>query len=172
VLVLDGDLRKPSIARAIGGATPAGWLNDALAAPAETLPVSRDPHSPLSFLPSRPTVAAPQDLLASPAMRRLLRQAGEVYDFVLVDSPPLLVVSDALAMAPLLDGTVLIARWRQTTREAVALAVAELARTETPLLGVVLNQVDLRRGVFTSNDPETYRRGALAKYYGSAAAGP
>ena len=78
-------------------------------------------------------------------MAALLAEVGSWYDTVLVDTPPLLPVTDAAAIAPAADGVLLVTRFRKTTRDQVAAAVAAISSVSVPLLGTVLNMVP-RRG--------------------------
>src|SRR4051812_3392240 len=91
-------------------------------------------------------------------MAALLAEVGSWYDTVLVDTPPLLPVTDAAAIAPAADGVLLVTRFRKTTREQVAAAVAAISAVSVPLLGTVLNMVP-RRG------PRAYAR--YHTYYAS-----
>jgi tyrosine-protein kinase len=90
-------------------------------------------------------VANPPALLASPAMAELLRTLTDDYDYVLIDAPPPLEVSDAMPLMALVDGIVLVARIGHT-REVFAQRLAQLiGRTATaPVLGAVVNCVPRR----------------------------
>jgi polysaccharide biosynthesis transport protein len=174
VLLVDADLRRPSIASALGDRSPrgysnGGWLNDILETGTNDIwPVRTDPHSRLSYLASRETDAAPQDLLGSPAMRGVLKRAARDYDVVLVDAPPIVAVSDALILSPMVEATLVVARWRRTPKDALSLTMAHLAHAGARVIGTVLNQVDVERGVFASGDPDAYRRLADRYYSGTS----
>jgi Mrp family chromosome partitioning ATPase/capsular polysaccharide biosynthesis protein len=111
----------------------------------------------LSVLAGGGTVANPPALLASPAMRELLRAAAADFDYVLIDAPPLQ-VSDVMPLLREVDGIVIVARLEHT-REASAQRLTQLlSRSSTaPVLGVVANSVsraDMRRYGFSSADGE------------------
>jgi Mrp family chromosome partitioning ATPase len=174
---LDADLRHPSVAAAMGDGSSDGWLNDALVLEEGSgtwptvWPVRADRWSRLQYMASRRTAeAAPQDLLASPAMHGVLERAAHEYDIVLVDSPPVLAAADALILASQVEATLVVVRWRRTPRDALALAVSQITRAGGRLIGAVLNEVDVEHGVFDHGDPEAYRQGAVARYYGARGA--
>jgi len=84
-------------------------------------------------------------LVASEAMRTLLAQVREEYDLVIVDTPPVNIITDAAILAANADGVILVARVGVTESAALSYAVEQLRNVRAPLLGVVLNDIDLRR---------------------------
>lgn len=141
VLVVEADLRRPEMATLLGLDGSAG-LTDVLAGRLEVQKVIQ-PWASGSFdvLASGPLPPNPSELLASRQMAALLEELRDRYDVVLVDSPPLLPVTDAAAMAPATDGAILVCRSKNTTREQVSRAVAALAAVSVPLLGTVFTMV-------------------------------
>jgi tyrosine-protein kinase Etk/Wzc len=87
----------------------------------------------------------PAELLGSPRMRSLLERLEAQYDAVLFDAPPLTVVTDAALLGTHADGVILVARAGATERGAIAYAVEQLNNVRAPLLGAVLNDVDVRK---------------------------
>ena len=92
-------------------------------------------------LVSGPLPPNPSELLASRQMAALLGELRARYDVVLVDSPPLLPVTDAAALSPATDGAILVCRFKKTTREQVGQGAAALAAVSVPLLGTVFTMV-------------------------------
>ena len=92
-------------------------------------------------LASGPLPPNPSELLASHQMATLMGELRDRYDVVLVDSPPLLPVTDAAAMAPATDGAILVCRFKKTTREQVGRGVAALGAVSVPVLGTVFTMV-------------------------------
>lgn len=141
VLLVDADLRRPSLHRAF--ALPAeGGLADVLEGRAgwQSL-VHRGGSEGLDVLPAGTCLAGAAELLSTPAMRRLLEDAMEEYDFVVVDAPAMLInAADARILASLVDGVVLVARSGATPREMLARAL----RVVPNVVGVILNDVDIR----------------------------
>ncbi|WP_217909768.1 polysaccharide biosynthesis tyrosine autokinase [Pseudenhygromyxa sp. WMMC2535] len=100
----------------------------------------------------------PAELLDSPSARRTLAELRERFDVVIIDSPPVLPVTDPLILAPRVDGVVLVARCRATTRTDVIRALTTLRQGDTNLLGVVLNELDARdEGRRYTSEYYTYR---------------
>ncbi len=96
----------------------------------------------LSVLTSGPAPAANSGLLYSPGLAKLLARLREEYDFVLIDTPPVLPAADARVFGQLADGVILVARAGQTAREAAAAAHARLAADDIRVLGLILNDWD------------------------------
>jgi capsular exopolysaccharide synthesis family protein len=141
VLLVDADLRRPSIASVLGLEGAAG-LTTVLLGQAEVDDVVQPwGSSGLHVLPSGPLPPNPTELLGSLPMRRLLGELRAAYDYVVIDSAPLLPVADSTVVAGLVDGTLLLVNARKARRHQVAESVRTLGRVEAPVLGVVLNQV-------------------------------
>lgn len=142
--LMEGDLRHPRIESVLNINPAAGLgevlagnlaLNDALV-PAQGIPG-------LAILPVRELTGSPADLLASEKMKSALATLREQFDHVVIDSPPMLSFSDARALATLSDAVILISRYGYTTRRAIARSAELLEGIQAPVLGVVLNDMDL-----------------------------
>lgn len=94
------------------------------------------------LLPAATTVANPSLLLESERFSAMIDQCAELFDCILIDTPPLESVADALQIAPHTDGIVLVVRSGVTSRKLVENAVGQIKRTGVPLLGMVLNRVE------------------------------
>jgi succinoglycan biosynthesis transport protein ExoP len=163
VLLIDSDLRRPSvhlrfrIANKVGltsvltGKTP---LQEAIA----SVPAVPSLH----ILPAGPIAPMPAELLGSLQMQRLIEGLRANYDFILIDTPPVLTVTDAAVLVSISDGVVLVLRYGQASRNVVARASEILLRSGAHLLGVVLNAVDLQ-----SSDYAEYYGRAYNDYYQS-----
>ena len=75
----------------------------------------------------------------------MLRAARECYDYVLIDTPPVLGLPDVKALSSLADAIVFVVRWDRTKRDAATAALKQLADVGAKVSGVVLNQVDIKR---------------------------
>jgi capsular exopolysaccharide synthesis family protein len=137
VVVVEADLRKPGVADLLGLERSAG-LTDVLAGRTRCEQVVQSwGGGRFDVLTSGPLPPNPSELLASGQMRNLFGELRRRYDVVLVDSPPLLPVTDAAVMAPATDGVILVCRFRTTTGEQVRRAVAALDAVSAHLLGTV-----------------------------------
>lgn len=99
----------------------------------------------LFFLPSGPTPPRPAELLGSDRMSFLLSYLKRQFDILIIDSPPILLTSDALLIAPQTDGVVLVVKSGLMKRELVKKSVEQLQRAKANLIGVALNQVDVKK---------------------------
>jgi protein-tyrosine kinase len=142
VLLVDGDLRNPSIHRYLDLPSGPGLVDYLVSGDpiAESL-VHPEGLANLVVLPAGKSTSEPTELLGSPAMVELVKELKHFYPdrYVLFDLPPLL-YADPLAFAPLVDGIILIAEAGRTPREEIVRAI-ELLK-EFPVLGFVLNKMD------------------------------
>jgi capsular exopolysaccharide synthesis family protein len=140
VLLVDADMRRPVVHRLLPMEREPG-LSDVLVGEAEPGDAIRTltPHN-LSVLPAGTTSPNPAELLGSEAFSRLLSYAREHFETVIIDSPPVLSVADATVIAPVVDGTLVVACVNQTHRQALAHAVEQLRLVKGSVLGVLLNR--------------------------------
>jgi succinoglycan biosynthesis transport protein ExoP len=151
-LLIDADLRNPSLSRRLIGAT-----SDATAHTAGTIEVLTgkapleqvllaDPATGLHILPTvvQERIANTNDILTSAAMRTLLDQLRGRYDFVILDLPPLGPVVDARAMAPMIDAFLMVIDWGRTKIDVVTEALQSSEAIRDRLLGAVLNKVNVK----------------------------
>jgi succinoglycan biosynthesis transport protein ExoP len=145
VVIIDSDLRKPRQARIFGinsngGPGLSGYLSS-LIEPADIIKPTGVPN--LSLVPSGHLPSNPIELLTSERMDGLVAFLKRGFDFVLFDTPPILAVSDALAMGPMADAIILIARGGLTPVQAIRQAKQKLDAHKLRCHGVIINGVDL-----------------------------
>lgn len=149
VLIIDADFRKPGIASAMGMSNEKGLSNilrgelslDEVVLQSEALPN-------LWVLPAGAAPANPTDLLSSPDMGKLIDELRQRFEHVVVDSPPILLMTDATVLSILSDGVVLVVEGGVTPMGAVVRAHRIIENAGGKILGVVLNKVDVRRGTY------------------------
>lgn len=141
VLIIEGDLRRPKAADLLGVDRTVG-LTSVLA---QRVPLQQAIQvwngGLIDVLASGPVPPNPSELLASRHTGALLGELRQRYDIILVDTPPLLPVTDAAAIAPFTDGVILVCRSEQTNRTQVAAATEALRAVDSPLRGTVLTMV-------------------------------
>jgi capsular exopolysaccharide synthesis family protein len=141
VLVIDADLRRPSLHRALDVLREPG-LTNLLIGDAEARETIRPNVLPnLDFLPSGPFPPNPSELLNSKGMGRLLEELEGRYDQIVIDSPPVLAVTDAAVLAVHTDGAVLVLRSGETEQRTAERSVDQLRRVGVRVFGAVLNEV-------------------------------
>jgi succinoglycan biosynthesis transport protein ExoP len=168
VLLIDCDMRKKSLSDMLGPGTNAlddhPDLGDVLNGEALYTDAIHSDRAGLDFIPSRPSLFAPQDLLSRRSMPKIIEQCRRSYDIILLDSPPVAAVSDALILSRYVDQTLFLVRWDRTPREIAKLTTRKLLAYGTNLVGVVLTNVDLHRGSFSPMEIEYYHK-LNRKYY-------
>jgi Mrp family chromosome partitioning ATPase len=166
VLLIEVDLRQPQLRHTLrlrGRAGLADVLRGDLAA-ADV--IGLDPRSPAHVLPGGGGGDAAR-LLHGPDLAALVAACGRHYDRIILDAPPVLLVSDPVQLAPLADVALLAVRWGRTRPDSAAQAVRELSRAEADVVGVALTRVDPRRyGHDGAGDEVAYGAKARA-YYGA-----
>lgn len=146
-LLIDADLRRPSILRAFPEQAPPEL--HPLTHDIELTQAVRATAMPnLHVLVPGAPLPNPAELLASPRMRTLLDSASAAYDRVVIDSPPLFSVSDPVILLPGVDGVILVARYGKTRQRPIQDALRLLADARAPMLGLVLNSVSPRQGSY------------------------
>jgi capsular exopolysaccharide synthesis family protein len=146
-IMIDGDLRERGLTKLFcREQTPGGvGLSDYLAGQTELPQVIRPtPVSGLDILPAGNRAPNPAELLSSIAMRELVTDLSDTYDFVLIDSPPILPVADGLTLSRIVDSVVLVVRSRTTERDLAQESRRRLLRVNARILGVVLNDLDVK----------------------------
>jgi capsular exopolysaccharide synthesis family protein len=139
VLLIDADLRRPCCHHTLGVESEPG-LSEFLTGQIETHPIQTTHIPNLSLLAAGQQVSNPTELLTSWLMCKLVQEAREKFDFVVLDSPPLLAVSDGLLLANLADGVVFVAEQGKSRSDRIRLAVQRLHTTGALPLGAVLNR--------------------------------
>ncbi|MBI4515433.1 MAG: polysaccharide biosynthesis tyrosine autokinase [Deltaproteobacteria bacterium] len=161
VLVVDADMRRPRCHRVLGTENGHG-LSTVLTGQSELDEAIRETGiSRLFFMASGPLPPNPAELVGSRKMRELLAQLREKFDYVLIDSPPVLPVTDAVLLSTMADGVVLVTRGQHTPKEVVRQARDRLDYARARILGVVLNNVNVNSGDYYYHNRYTY------SYYGS-----
>jgi succinoglycan biosynthesis transport protein ExoP len=162
VLLIDADLRRPSVHHRFG--LPAKTGLTTVLAGTSTLEegLQRVPELPnLDILPSGPVPPFPTEMLSSQAMKDLLQHIGGIYTYVVIDSPPILSVTDAAILGRFADAVVIVVRHGKSGKNVMRRARDLLIRSGAPISGLVLNAVDL-------NSPEYYGYYGYTGYsYGS-----
>ena len=141
VLLIDADLRRPALHRAMDVLREPG-LTNLMVGDAELREAVRPNVLPnLDLLPSGPFPPNPSELLNSKTMQRLLEEFEGKYSHVILDTPPILAVTDSAVLGVHTDGVVLVLRSGETEQRAAERAVDQLRRVGVRVFGAVLNEV-------------------------------
>jgi polysaccharide biosynthesis transport protein len=163
VLLVDADLRRPSIHKTLGMGPRSGLSNVLTGSATVQQTITTSPILPnLFIMPAGTPPPNPAELLASSNMRDLIVELRELYDHIVIDTPPTLSVTDAVVLSPRADATILVIRSGQTTKQALRRSRDILMQVNAHVAGVLLNAVDL-----TSPDYYYYYeyQGKYGQYY-------
>lgn len=147
VLLIDADLRRPTLHRDFGIPRAPG-LTDSISQvsrgnqPEHPLIHSTDLEG-LSVMPAGHATPSPAELLSSRQLAKVINDCRRIFDHVIVDAPPILGLADAVVASRMVDGVVLVASAGETGKENFRVSVQRLRQVQSPLIGVVLNRVDL-----------------------------
>jgi capsular exopolysaccharide synthesis family protein len=167
VLVLDCDFRRGTVHKAFG-VSPTPGLTDYLAGTAALEEVLRhDPETGANFIPVGTRSSTPLSFRAHSKLETLIGgfADSENYHLVILDSAPILAVSDTRMLAKLVDETLLVVRWAKTRRELVKRALSQVMGTGCKVSGIVLSMVDVKRhSQYDFSDSGLYT-GRMGRYY-------
>lgn len=142
VLLVEADLRKPACHKILDlDAHGAGTIDVILKNATLDEAVITDQQTGLDLLPEHRSILSSGDLVGDTGMAELLETARLKYDYVVMDTPPMSVATDAESLAELTDGTLLVIRQNGVTADAANQALTSLRRTKTKVLGCVLSNV-------------------------------
>jgi succinoglycan biosynthesis transport protein ExoP len=165
VLLIDADLRRPSVHHRFGLNGRLGLTTVLTGAATLEEAVQRVPELPkLDILASGPVPPFPTEMVGSETMLALLEKCAGIYTHIVIDSPPVLSVTDGVVLARSADAVVLIVRHGKPSKHLVKRARDLLVRAGAHLSGIVLNSVDL-------NSPEYYGYYGYYGYSGYSYAG-
>ncbi|MGI6331011.1 MAG: CpsD/CapB family tyrosine-protein kinase [Zhaonellaceae bacterium] len=144
VLIIDADLRKPSQHKIFDLPNLTGLTTTLVSNVSAFEHIVETKHEGLDILTAGPNPPNPAELLDSQRMKQLLHELTQAYELVLVDSPPVIAVTDATILAQSVDGVILVVAAKEVKREYALEAKERLKKVEARLLGVILNKVKLQ----------------------------
>jgi polysaccharide biosynthesis transport protein len=156
VLIVDADLRKPRLHEVFQVSNRAGLVSYLTGGADFEGIVSRTSVPQLYVTPSGPIPPNPSELLASDRMAELVKAARGRFDFVVIDTPPLLPVTDATLVGDLVDGVTICLRAGKVTREEARTCLDRLKMAGVKVLGVVLNRHLLNQGGYAGRRYQMY----------------
>lgn len=146
VLLIDGDLRVPKLARLLDMEAIPGISNVLVGLSTLKDSIQLTTYSGLHVLLSGDIPPNPSELLGSDSMNSLIEELKTRYDYIFIDLPPINIVSDAVAVSKFLSGEIVVIRSGMSGRENVIRAISQLEFVDANILGVVLNGVQCKPG--------------------------
>jgi polysaccharide biosynthesis transport protein len=156
-VIMDCDLRKPRIHK-VYGLDPLPGLTNYLTGTAGPEEIQRDTDIPnLSVIPAGPISPSPGNLLSSQLFKELLVKLRQQYNHIIIDTPPVLAFSDARIVSVLADGTLLVTKYQHTHKSAARMAVQLLAQINAPIMGGILNDIQIYSGNYGGYHYHNYK---------------
>lgn len=162
-LVIDGDFRRRQLTEMAGLKPEIGFIEHLFGAGQLSDAIVKDRKTMLDILPLSSNGHTPHDVFGTRAFDDLLARLRSMYDLILIDTGPLLLMAEARVVAGKVDKAMLVVRWRHSTRSAVRQSLSLLRTFKGDILGVTLNMVDLNRRRHHGDPGATYK--AYRKYY-------
>ena len=142
VVIMDCDFRNPTQHRLFKLQNKG--LSNCIATGKDVLEIVQSSGTPgLDILTSGPVAPNPSEILASNRMKTVIDELKEKYDYVLIDTPPVLPVTDSSVIGSIADGTILLTAWNQITPAMAKEAKTRLEQAGAKILGVILNKVEV-----------------------------
>ena len=164
-LLIDCDFHRPSIGKALAPQGRKGVLSQFESAADIRAAIQVDPSSGMHFICSTFGTSNPPDLLGSKRLRVIIDMLRAHYDMIVLDTPPVLAVSDACILSHIADTTIFLVRWGRTPRRVVLGALRSFRLSGGNLAGVILSRVDLRRHAMFGYGDSGYFYGRYGKHY-------
>ena len=156
IVLIDADLRKPKVHMCLELENATGFSNY-LAGFAELDDVIQHCKNGLDVITSGQIPPNPSELLVSPRMEKALLKLSEKYDYVIIDAPPVNIVSDAVSMSKFVTGVAIVVKEDFTTHDALKKALSSLEFANAKILGFILNDVMASRGYYSKYYKYRYR---------------
>jgi capsular exopolysaccharide synthesis family protein len=150
VLLVEADMRRPTLCQQLNLSGPSGLSSLIAGEHPSDLPLKVPCIPKLSVIPAGPRPQYPAELLGSPRMEALLTQWRTEYDYIIVDTPPVLSVTDAAVLAPYCDAAIVVVRSGVTSKKSLQRVGEIFRRTQTRIMGTVLNAFDVKSADYRS----------------------
>ena len=145
VLIMDCDLRKPSMHKKFDVTNEYG-LTEVLLGRKKFEDVKHTYKPLLDILTTGKTPPNPLEMLSADSMKILIEEVRHEYDYILIDTPPVLAVSDATVLSTIADGVIFVVMASKSKKEQILKAKQELDKVKAPIVGSILNASDEKRG--------------------------
>ena len=144
--LVDADMRRPSIGRVLGIAPTTPGLSNLIAGtePPEKC-IHQDQETGIFVVPGGVTHPNPQELLSSKRFNEVMKKLHEMFEIVIIDTPPVQLMSDSLILSSHVNAVVYVVKADQTPVQIASAGIQRLRKAGAPIVGVVLNQLDLRK---------------------------
>ncbi|MEL6568199.1 MAG: polysaccharide biosynthesis tyrosine autokinase [Pseudomonadota bacterium] len=162
-LIIDGDFRRRQLTEAAQLEPEAGLIEHLFGEVALDDAMHVDEATGMHILPLTSTRNTPRDVFGSRAFDALLQRLETVYDLIVIDTGPILLMAESRVIVSKVDQVIVVAKWRSTSRQALQQTLSVLEQFNASIAGVALTFVDLRKKRFLGTSSASYK--AYSKYY-------
>ena len=156
ILLIDADLRRPSIHKKLKIDNSTGLSRFIVGFETMSDALKREVFPNLDVMTSGPIPPNPSELLGSENMRIFLQKASDYYDYIIIDTPPVNIVTDVAVMADCISGVLLVTSYGNTTFEDVKKANITLEKVNAKLLGMVVAGVENKKSIYKKDSSSYY----------------
>ncbi len=150
VLLIDADLRRPRLHKALGISNSNKGLSNMLSGTVEHIEIDNIGDTGLSILTSGAIPPNPSELLGSRSFATLLSQLENDYDMIIIDSPPVLSATDAVVLSDLVEGVLVVCKYGETTYERVEKGLQTFTKAGSKVIGLLINAMDMKKSNYYS----------------------
>lgn len=165
VLLIDGDLRIPSVAKKLEIESTPGLADMLRGKGAQLSDIKPYLLDNWFVLPSGDIPPNPSELLGSKRMEKVLKQLREVFDYIVIDLPPVNIVSDAISISSLISGMIVVIREEYSEKKELERCFRQLKLSNVKVLGCVMNEAKSGSGAYGKYRYRKYRYYKYYKYY-------
>lgn len=156
ILLIDADLRRPSIHKKLKIDNSTGLSRFIVGFETMSDALKREVFPNLDVMTSGPIPPNPSELLGSENMRIFLQKASDYYDYIIIDTPPVNIVTDVAVMADCISGVLLVTSYGNTTFEDVKKSNITLEKVNAKLLGMVVAGVENKKSIYKKDSSSYY----------------
>jgi capsular exopolysaccharide synthesis family protein len=159
VLIIDGDLRIPSVAKKLQISSKPGVTNLLMNKSSDVEAFKSDLLDNWYIVPAGDIPPNPSELLGSNRMQKLIEALKEQFDYIVIDLPPVNIVSDALSISPFISGMIVVVREEYTEKKELTRCMRQLSLSNVKVLGCVLNEASSGNGSYGKYKYKKYKHG-------------
>lgn len=159
VLIIDGDLRIPSVAKKLQISSRPGVTNLLMNKSSDVEAFKSDLLDNWYIVPAGDIPPNPSELLGSNRMQKLIEALKEQFDYIVIDLPPVNIVSDALSISPFISGMIVVVREEYTEKKELTRCMRQLSLSNVKVLGCVLNEASSGNGSYGKYKYKKYKHG-------------
>ncbi len=165
ILLIDCDLKRPKVGKFMKKDTEPGLVDYLTGKATEKQCIHNDDRTGLHYIPASPNTVNSNHLLNSAKMKDLIANMREKYDLVILDTPPIMAISDGVVLSKIVDTTLFIIRWNKSKRDIIKSAIKQINSFNVNMAGTVITRVDLEKQSKYGQGDRGYYYKNYSEYY-------